>query len=242
MTQRTTAPFGILHNRDIMRANLTNMPALMVAVGVSLISFVADAASDSRVNDNLIPTTGFISESYQRVLIRKLFVTAAEYGRIVELPSTNEGETSIAIHAVAGGTANGVFVTCTTATQPLWTPPVDTGGGNEIAARIAVRRVDVPISKVTAIAVSHAITRMLQESRPPVKTDEVILHGTDYEFAVDSAKTSIRYGLLTEYGRGPKSKRLRALSRLLFRFCHAPIEERVRLTSAIDKAAAQLIR
>src|SRR5437763_10706889 len=70
-------------------------------------------------DDHLIPINGRIELAYEKLLNRRLFVTSANYARIVTLASpASVGEAAIAIYS-KGHNADEVFITSTRAERNL---------------------------------------------------------------------------------------------------------------------------
>jgi hypothetical protein len=134
-------------------------------------SMGSDPQSESKgKTDHLVPVDSHIDTAYMQLLSRTLFISEANYARILVMPSTDEGEFAIAIYSQqtpdSGGDAT---VTCTRASKNLWYLLFQAQQSNTDVPRVPVARTDARIPKSTAVAVSKAIENMIvhkSASRP----------------------------------------------------------------------------
>jgi hypothetical protein len=157
------------------------------------------------------------------------------------MPSTDEGESAIAIYS--RGTRNGgdeTAVTCTRAEKNLWYSMFQAQQTKANVPTVPVARTDAPIAKSTAVAVSKAIGQMIACSRPPNHTVEV-LDGTDIEFSVESENREVSSALLGPYAHGQHTRALHQLTKLLIDYCDAGSAERPQLVREIEDQAIRLL-
>ena len=116
--------------------------------------------------DHLVPVVSHIEPAYMQLLSRRLFLSAANYGRILVMPSTNEGEYAISIYSQPTRKGrNETAVTCTRAEKNLWYSMFQSQQTKASTPTVPVRRTDTPIPKSTALALSKAIKQMIVRSR-----------------------------------------------------------------------------
>jgi hypothetical protein len=176
-----------------------------------------------------------------QLLSRTLFISEANYARILVMPSTDEGEFAIAIYSQqtpdSGGDAT---VTCTRASKNLWYLLFQAQQSNTDVPRVPVARTDARIPKSTAVAVSKAIENMIVHSRPPDHSAEV-LDGTDIEFSVESENRKVLCALLGPYAHGQHTRALHQLTKLLIDYCNAGSVERPQHAREIEDQATRLL-
>jgi len=208
------------------------------------------AAADPTLNrgdpfsDHLIPTASEIDAAYRSLLSEKLFVTPADYARIVVMPSSASGEVSLAIYSrpVADYHSAHVCLTCTRADRNLWysVSQSNPNRGKEPPAQVS--RTDALLPKSAALAVAEAITHMLNRTEPVDRKDRIFLDGTGIEFSVENGKQHPGRGLLTPYAKGKLTDKLRQLVRALMTYCDAAPAERQKIATQIEEQATSLVR
>src|SRR5437016_9658339 len=72
---------------------------LLPILHVGWILLIATPAQSRSVTDHLVPPVGSIDADYKKVLERKLFVTAADYGRVLFISGGIEGEYAISLYS-----------------------------------------------------------------------------------------------------------------------------------------------
>src|SRR5579884_354318 len=163
--------------------------------------------------DHLIPPTSEIDAAYKTLLSQKLFVTPANYVRVVIMPSSSAGETAIAIYSGtrASGQRN-VFLT----------------------------RTNAPFPSSAALAVSEAFDEMIARTKPLEPGNRIVLDGTNVEFEVQRGAQTSRRGLLTPYAKGQFTQALHRLTELLTNYCDAGPGKREQLAREVEAEANQL--
>jgi len=206
---------------------------------------LADPQPDTTTGptDHLIPPTSEVDAAYRTLLSQKLFVTPANYARVVVMPSSAAGETAIAIYSgtQASGRKN-VFFTCTKADKNLWysASPSNPNRGNEPPVEITRR--DAPFPRSAAVAVSEALREMLARTKPLERENRTVLDGTDVEFEIeDDTQTALR-GLLTPYAKGQLTTALHGLTKLFTNYCDAGRAQREQLARQIEAEANRLVQ
>jgi hypothetical protein len=209
----------------------------LVLCGVLAGPFTTRAASIAE-SDHLIPVGDIIPADYYALLQRKLFVSRADFARVVDLPG-GENEVAVAIYSVESRGGENVRITYTRCDKNLWSVGSDSQGHFVKDPSVSVERIDAPFPKELALTVSAAVKQALGERRPrppPRPTDTVTVDGRLVEFSVSTGRQT-RRGLLAPDAPGQKAQRLYRLTDLLERYCQAPATERAAIAQEIAKAA-----
>jgi hypothetical protein len=193
-------------------------------------------------SDHLIPAREIIPADYYRLLQRKLFVSPADFARVVDLPPFRQ-EAVVAIYTVRSRSEVDVRITYTRSDKVLWDVGSDSQGHFIRDPAVSVKRIDAPFPEELALAVSRAVERALRDLRPrppPQPNDRVTVDGGFVEFSV-SRGAQITRGLLTSDASGKKAQRLHHLKDLLERYCQSPAD-RTSVAQQIAIAAAKITR
>jgi hypothetical protein len=215
---------------------------LCLLLGPPIVAVGNTSRPESRKTDHLVPSDERIDPAYRKVISQRLFVTRANYARIMELPSpASVGESVVAIYSNEQN-LDEAYITYTRAERNLYYAAFagDPSFPNDPAIKIA--RCDAPFSKPVATAVSAAIKHLLAQSHPRRKSNLIILHGTDVEFAVEELGRGSVRGLLTPYAVGKNGATLRRLVQLIKKYCHANSVRRAVLAKQIKAHADELMR
>lgn len=193
----------------------------------------------SSIDDHLIPIQGWPAPAYAESLSRKLYVTPANYTRIVEFPAVpSVGEVSVAIYSKAGD-LDGAFLTRTRAERSLW--PSESGSNPNFLENIKVVRCDAAFPKSTAEAVHAAVKRMVSQSRPLENPDNtIILDAKVTEFSIDDPQHGRVGAFLSPYASGKTGGALRRITRLLIEYCDSKPAKRASLAERIQSEAQRL--
>ena len=206
---------------------------LMVICNVAL-------AKDRRPHtddDHMIPVNGRIEVAYEKLLNRRLFVTRANYARIVTLASpASVGELAIAIYSKRNN-ENEAWITITRAERNLWAAEFGEDPSFPKVPAVKVTRRDASFPTSTATAVSTAIGRMLDQSRPLSKNGRIIVDATDIEFSLEKQQGRRVRALLTPDAQGPQTSALRRLTRLIEEYCEAPPAMQPNIAKQIETEA-----
>jgi hypothetical protein len=187
--------------------------------------------------DHLIPVEGILEPAYERLLGKRLFRGSRDMIRIIAMPSSASGESGIAIQD-RNDRSEDVFVTWTKAKKNLWSAAVD--NNNKIVRDPAIRttRLEASLPRSAAIAIIEAMKRALQRTRPPTKTERVILDGTLFEISVSAPeKGGTTRGLLNDNAYGKNITALRRMIQLLEAYCHAKPAQRSELVRELETVA-----
>lgn len=192
-------------------------------------------------DDHLIAANGRIDRAYEKLLNRRLFVTPANYARIVTLASpASLGEFAIAIYSKKGNDPDDVWITSTRAERNLWA--AEFGGDPNFPKKptIKIARRDFSFPKSTAVTVSNAIKRMLDASRPLSQSGRIVVGATKIEFSVENQEGKPVRALLTPDTQGKKTAALRRLTQLLEEYCEGPPAGQSALEKKIGAEARRL--
>jgi hypothetical protein len=195
-------------------------------------------------SDHLIPIGEIIPADYYALLQRKLFVSPADFARVVDLPPGGQ-EVVVAIYTVRSRSKEGVQITYTRCDKVLWDVGRDGQGNVTKEPSVSVKRLDAPFPKQLALTVNRAFKRALAERRPrpaPRDTDVVTVDGSLVEFSVSGDQRRTARGLLTPDARGKKAQTLHHLKDLLERYCQTPAADRASVGQQIAVAAAKIAR
>jgi hypothetical protein len=193
-------------------------------------------------NDHLEPPDERFEPMYRKLLSRRLFVTPANYARVVNLPSASSiGESTVAIYSKPDR-PDEVFITCTSAASNLYAAALSDDPNILTDPPVRINRCDAKFPKQMASVISEAIGRLLVETRARKKGDAIILHGTEIEFSIENRSGRSIRGLLTPYAKGKNGTILRRLAELLRLYCESKATFRSDLARKIDVQARLLIK
>lgn len=183
---------------------------------ISLFAAVSEAGSRQQSNDDhLVPTKGYIDATYEALLRRKLFLTPANYGRIVTLASAaSVGESAISIYSKSGRSGDPAFITWSHAERNLWYAE----NGDDPAfpkKEINVERLDAPFPKALAEAISAAVKGMLDKTHPMSANGRIAVDPVNIEVSLEEGGITRRRGLLTPDANGKATSSFRSLLRSL---------------------------
>lgn len=191
-------------------------------------------------DDHLIPIGGRIELAYERLLNQRLFVTPANYARILNLASpASVGEFAISIYSKRKN-ADEVWITTTRAERNLWYAEFGKDPDFPKKPAVKVARCDALFPQSIAVAVSEAIERMLRQSRPFSKSGRIIVDATDVEYSVENQEGKRIRALLTPDSHGKRSDALRRLTQLLEEYCEGSPAGQAALEKKIEAEARRL--
>src|SRR5438105_11353243 len=168
-------------------------------------SALAAARAGSEYNDHLVPIDGIIEPAYQTLLSQRLFITPANFVRVVILPSAaSKGEVAISIYSEPTKGEDNVFITCTRATKNLWYAASYQSGVPSNTSSVEITRFDASVSKTAATSIIRGVRRMLDQCKPLDKTNNTFVDETDIEVLLQSSPNRFAQGLLTSNARGRK--------------------------------------
>ncbi len=162
----------------------------------TLISSGDGGAVDYPVQDHLTPVDLRIDAAIRAKVEALLLVTGGEYGRMLIIPPELDGESSISIHGNQNEPKKECVITYMVAETNLWNLLSEEGKSGE---KSPVRRVDAPLSVVTAEAIRNCWEEMLSRIRPSELNDlRIPTHLRRVEFSIGDAtragETPIRFG------------------------------------------------
>ena len=228
-----------------LRANFKRMKTLSLLVYLITLASTCIEAQTVRYIDHLIPFKPSVYDELRPSLYRKLCVTTANCGRMIELPAGPEQAES-AVSILCSETPDSVAtcsVTATRAASNLDYIMQDRRGQNPLEAvdRVKVVRKDAPIEKPTALAVRAAWLRFLRGSRPSPSraSDTVWSDVTKIEFWLETGRKTMKAEIPDNPGKSITA--LVSLGRKLFKYCERPANERVELSKEIQAEARRLV-
>ena len=211
-------------------------------VGLCSGAFGNVSGSESTTNDHLEPPDERFEPMYRKLLARRLFITPANYVRVVDLPSpASVGESTVAIYSKPDK-PDQVFITCTRAARNLYYAAFSDDPNFPKDPPMKIARFDAVFPKPVAKTIGEGVRRMLAETHPRTKGNLIILHGTEIEFSVEDRPGPTIRGLLTPYAKGKNATALRRLTHLLKLYCEAKPTSLPALARKIEAQASQLTR
>jgi hypothetical protein len=204
-----------------------------------------NAGAGASTDDHLVPFKPSIYDELRPTLYRKLCVTPANYGRMIELPPGPERtEWAVSVSCdEASVTANACEVTLTRAASNLDYIMQERRGKDPLNAveKVKVIRKQAPIQKEIAIPVRAAWLRFLRNSKPSRSrpNDPIALHAPKIEFWLPmSGAKAIKAEAPDKPGKSVMT--LIALGRRLADYCEQPESQRGRLAAQIELDAKRL--
>src|SRR5579884_157459 len=231
MTPRQPAPYS----------TVVHWAALIVSIYCAAQLIATDQQGESNEpTDHLVAVDCHIEPAYMQLLARRLFVSRADYARVLVMPSTDEGEFAIAIYS-RHNRGDEAALTCTRAEKNLWYLMFQAQQANAYVPPVPVIRTDAAFPKSTALAVSKAIEEMIVHSGPPNHSVEV-LDGTNVTFSIERSGAKPLQALLGPYARGMRTQSLHDLIKLLTDYCDAAPADRQKIARQIEEQATSLVR
>lgn len=184
--------------------------------------------------DHLVPVGQMVNAAYQRLLARQLYLTPANYARIVVIPSgSSSGETAVSLYSSRAG-KDEVFLTKTSGDSDLWSAAseIDPLLGKD--PKVKIRRSDAPFPKPLAASISKALRPLIRKSRNPVSTDRVIMDGTHILYIVEEGRGRILKARLTPESEGRITGALRKLTYLLQKYSDVASVDREELEKQME--------
>jgi hypothetical protein len=206
---------------------------------------LADSVVATTSEDHLVPRfpdSAWGVPGYYTLLQKKLFLTRADYGRVLLLQSLT-GECALAVYSSG---SNGAYVTCTKADEDLWqqrSSALYAVPKNPAAdkRRIHITRVDAPLAISTAVAIRDALAAMLRQTVPNRVGGPIVVDGTYIEFSLAAAdKTMI--GAVIPGMHSKNTSELAKIAYMLKTYCTAPSDQRSALAAQIETRAKNLAR
>jgi hypothetical protein len=225
---------------QIGKEMISSIKVLVCFVLLATISNIAAASKEVQsADDHLIPLEGWLEPAYKEVLTRNLFVTPANYARIVKFPPLPSlGEISVAIYSAAND-SEAIFLTLTRGERNFWS--AEFGSDPTFPKGVKVARCDVRFPKSVAESVQAAFKRQLDKSRPLRNPDNtIILDANIIEFSIDEPQRGRVAAYLSPYAIGKTGKALRKFSQLLIDYCDAGPTKRAALAKRIEAEARRL--
>lgn len=195
-------------------------------------------------DDHLVPFKPSIYDELRPTLYRKLCVTPANYGRMIELPPGPERtEWAVSVSCDASVTGEVCEVTLTRAASNLDYIMQERRGKDPLKAvdKVKVVRKHAPIQKTAAIAVRAAWLRFLRNSKPSPSrpNDPIALHTPKIEFWLPMpGGKAIKAEAPDKPGKSVMT--LIALGKRLANYCEQPESQRAGLAAQIELDAGRL--
>jgi hypothetical protein len=219
---------------------MQRIPLVVILTTVISTPSVAAPKFDRENADHLVPVGRQLESAYEKLLARNLYVTPANYARIVILPSAGAiGETALTLHSGAGGRGQ-VILTCTHAQRNLWSEAFHLDVALTRAPTVRISRSDVPFPEDLAGGLRDALKALIRQRHEPRGTDRIIIHGTDFLFSVDDARGRVTRALLAPESAGRISASLRRVAELLEQYCESTPRDRAALAEKISAEAWRL--
>jgi hypothetical protein len=213
---------------------------LRVSVAISLVAWVLSVsvtaaersgASRDKIEDHLLPVSPKVDEDLRAAYAKKLFVTRANYGRLLIQPPF-EGECAISVYSKD----NRFYVTLTRATRSLAQATVD----QRRSDAIHIARTDAEIPKSTAVAIQRAWQGMLSTTRSyDTIHHEVVLDAENFEFSLTDSSAGQVFGQAPAK-QGKLVAALIRIGKLLIRYCEGASSDRQKLIKQIQADATRL--
>jgi len=198
-----------------------------------------------RTDDHLIPFKPSVYDELRPFLYKKLCITPANYGRMIELPAGPEhAEWAVSVYCNnSSGSAEVCGVTLTRAASNLDSIMQERRGRNPLqtVGRVRVLRKDARIQKATAVAVRAAWLRFLNNSKPSPSrpNDPVWFDTTKIEFWLEIANGERMKAEIPD-APGNAVMNLVKIGRLLAKYCEGTPLERAGLLNEIRARATDL--
>jgi hypothetical protein len=201
-------------------------------------------------DDHLVPVDpdrGAGVPDYGALLQKKLFVTPANYGRVLVLPSAASlGEYALSLYSTASKNVHNI--TYTKAARNLWYQRSLRGSLSlrddpySSQEPIRITRIDAVLPPSTALAIRAAWTEALRGTAPHSRGGPIVVDGADFEFSlVDRGKTATGV-IMPGMREGKSMSQLIAVTELLETYCKAGPNQRAHIALQIEKRANDLVR
>jgi hypothetical protein len=196
--------------------------------------------------DHLTPFKPSVYDELRPSLYRKLCVTQATHGRMIELPAGPErGEWAVSLHCSEGSASDQVcFVTLTRATANLDYIMQKYRGKDplKVVNRVRVVRKDAPIQQSVASAIRSAWLKFLQrvKSSPIRPNDPIPLDAEKIEFWIQNNNRTTLKGEVPD-NAGKTVTAFVELGRLLGNYCEVPERQRPDVVAKIELDAKRLV-
>jgi hypothetical protein len=204
-----------------------------------------EVSAGRHADDHLIPFKPSIYDELRPTLYRKLCVTPANYGRMIELPPGPErAEWAVSVSCdEASLTGETCDVTLTRAAANLDYIMQERRGKDPLNAvnKVKVVRKHAPIRKTVAVAVRAAWLRFLRNSKPSPSrpNDPIALHAPKIEFwLVMPDGKAIKAEIPDRPGESVMT--LINIGRLLGKYCEEPESQRASLAAQIELDANRI--
>ncbi len=206
---------------------------------------LADCLAAAPSEDHLVPRfpdSSWGVPGYYALLQKRLFLTRADYARVLVLQSFT-GECAVAVYSSG---SNGACVTCTKADEDLWQQrssalyavPKDPAADRR---RIHITRLDAPLAISTAAAIRDAFAAMLRHTAPYRGGGPVVVDGTYIEFSLTGADETM-IGAVIPGMHSKKTSELTKIAYMLKTYCATPSNQRSALAAHIETRAKSLTR
>lgn len=223
-------------------ASLISVNRLVLFICVGWVGLSHLPARSALAKDHLIPSEGEIDASYRDLLRDKLSVTPKDYGQIIFIASGTTGEHAIAIYSSVQS-ATGVLATYTKAAKNLGNATWKDNPKRVNKASIKVDRIDTPVSRSVALAVSEAWTELLSRVAGRDITgriEDVVLGGASILIVTQRENGPSREGLLPPESHSAIAMSVRRIDNYLVSYCLADPAHREQIAARLIAEAKTL--
>ena len=204
----------------------------------------AKSAGNKPPDDHLVPFRRSIYDEIRPSVYKKLFLTSADCGRMLEFPQErNRGESVISVYCPQSQSGEQCQVTLTKATENIGYIRDDSLAKfpTALIAKVRVVRKDASIPRSTALSLRAAWAKMLKNTRPAPPYDSVVLDGEKIEFWLVPEKGDSLKGEIPDRP-GKSVFAFVNLGRSLRTYCEAPSSKRATMIADIERQANALKR
>lgn len=194
-------------------------------------------------DDHLVPFPPSVYDELRPFVYKKLFLTDANYGRMLEFPQDRaRGELAVSVNCGKAAGDDQCFVTLTKATKNIGYIREDNLAEFPVTLieKVRVLRRDAPIPLSTALAIRAAWMKLLQNTRPGRLDSSVVVDGEKIEFWITTRDGRSLKGEIS--GRpGTSVIKLVNLGRKLAKYCDQPANQRAKRLEEIKSDATALV-
>ncbi|MFZ1219470.1 MAG: hypothetical protein WAO00_09260 [Chthoniobacterales bacterium] len=205
----------------------------------SLVIFAGELLGAHHTEDHLVPFRPSVYDEIRPSVYKKLFLTQADCGRMLEFPQDRDrGESVVSVYCDKSSGDEQCHVTLTKAMKNIGYIRDDNLREFPVALieKVRVLRTDASIPSSTALAIRAAWTKMLHNIKPRRPDNSVVLDGEKIEFWVAPKDGKSLKGEIPDRPGKPVIAFVR-LGRLLAAYCEAPRSARALMIGDIGRQA-----
>ena len=217
---------------------------LLISLTLLQLLIVLDTLQGGRrTDDHLVPFRPSAYDQLRPSLYKKLLLTPADCGRMIEFPGGPQpGESAVSIHCDKRPVADEqCYVTLTKASSNLSYMMEENLGKRPLEGieRVRVERRDTVIAKSTALAIRATWTRALGSIKPRRSDAPIVLDSERIEFWIERPNATPLFGEIPD-NPGKSVVALVQLGRMLAKYCEAPETLRASMAENIERDAKRL--